>query len=295
MAKTPSTTNLGSYPFWNALVSTSFALLSIGLLALLSLHLRQAARVVRNNLRLNIYLKHEVTPAQRDALQAILQQAPYIAHTGPGPALQFVSKATAAKQFVEATGEAFDQVLTNNPLHDMYVVQLAPAYQRHQQLQELQHQLTALPGVFEVTYVENSITTINRHFARLGLSLTLIAALLCLAASLLIHNTLKLALYSQRFLLHSMQLVGARPQFIHLPYLLRAALIGLVAGLAADNGLLALLGWGNQQYPDLAQLQHPSQVALVLLGTVLLGVGLCTFSTYRAINKYLAVTLDELY
>ena len=150
-------------------------------------------------------------------------------------------------------------------------------------------------GVFEVEYVENLVASINQNVTKIGLVLLGFAAILILIVIILINNTIKLALFSQRFLIRSMQLVGATSGFIRRPFLTRAAAYGVIAGLLAVGSLWLMIVQAYSRVEDLSLLNDPQKL-FVLYGVIVsLGILLAVVSTYRAISRYLSMSLDDLY
>ena len=152
-----------------------------------------------------------------------------------------------------------------------------------------------MSGVYEVVYVESLVQSINQNLAKISIVLMVFAVILLIIVVILINNTIKLALFSQRFLIRSMQLVGAKPGFIKKPFLIRSVLHGALAGVIASAGLFLLLNFANRKIENLASLQDDRMLALLCLVLLLLGSLIGLGSTYRAINKYLKLSLDQLY
>ena len=286
---------LGSYPIANVIFSTMLALFVVGLFGLLLLHAAKLTILVKENVKVQVYL-HKNT-AERDNIRIgqRLGKKDYVLKKNGHAQVKFISKEEAARVFTKETGEDFLEVLDNNPLRDVYIVNIAPNHQEHAQLQAIKQEVEAINGVFEVDYVEGFVSAVNRNITRLATLLAAFAAILLAVVSILIHNTIKLAVYSQRFLIRSMHLVGATAAFIRKPFLARAMLIGLIAGTIANTLLLLLLYAANQQIAVLIKLQEPTHIFLLLGVIYTLGLLISTMGTYRAVSKYLNMSLDDLY
>jgi cell division transport system permease protein len=180
-------------------------------------------------------------------------------------------------------------------LRDSYILHIDPTYQDADHLHHIKKEITDIEGIFEVCYVENVVSAINKNLRQVSIILVFFAIILLLAVIMLINNTIKLALYSQRFLIRSMNLVGATASFIRKPFLVRAVLIGLLAGTIADVILLSLLHYANLQIASLLTLQQPIKIFMLLIFIPLLGVCITFTGTYRAINKYLQLSLENLH
>ena len=286
---------LGSYPTLLVVFSITLALVVIGLFGLLLLHAQKLSEVVRENLEVQVYLERNLPETELLRLQQDLGQQPFVAERDGKPQIRFVSKEEGARQLLQSTGEDFRQFLGDNPLRDAYVLKIKPAYTDTLHLGQLNRSLAAQRGVFEVQYPQDLFASINNNLTRLSLVLLGFAAVLVLVVVILINNTIKLALFSQRFLIRSMQLVGATRLFIQQPFLRRATWQGLASGVLAALLLVALLQYAYLEVEPLRLLRDDLRLSLLLLGVVGLGVVIGFFSSARAVHKYLKMSLDDLY
>ncbi len=286
---------LGSYPYFSVVFSIFLSLFVIGLFGLLLIHTTALTAVIKDNIEVQIYLNKEVTDNQRIQIQKALSSKEYIAQKEDELQVSFISKEEAAEGFIEETGEDFTHFLGENPLRDAFIIKIGPEFQSKDQLNEIKTDIEELTGVFEAVYVESLVESINENLAKISAVLLGFAVILLLVVVMLINNTIKLALFSQRFLIRSMQLVGAKASFIQKPFLLRSALHGILAGIIASAGLYTLLNFANQRIENLASLQDLQVIALLFFILIALGALIGFSSTYRAINKYMKLSLDELY
>lgn len=286
---------LGSYPFVSVILSICLALFVIGLFALLMVHTNRLTEIIKENVQMQVYLNKDITENQRMQVQKALSSKEYTSRVNGEIQISFISREEAAEGFIRETGEDFSQFIGENPLRDAYTVKIAPDFHGNQQMRDIQQEIQEIPGVFEVVYIPSLVESINENVTLISFWLLGIAALLLIAVVLLINNTIKLALFSQRFLIRSMQLVGARRSFIQWPFLRRSVLHGLIAGLFASGMLYALLRVANERVPELASLQDQNMILAIFGGLLILGALIGLISTYRAISKYLNMSLDELY
>lgn len=286
---------LGSYPYVSVVFSITMALFVIGLFGLLLLHANALSQMIRENVEIQIFLNQTISENDRLKVQKTLSSKEYIAETAAGQQISFISKEEAAEDFIKETGEDFRQFLGENPLHDAFVIRIKPDYYNTESLQKIKLDIERLGGVFEVTYVESLVESINKNVTKISIILVSFAVLLVIIVSVLINNTIRLALFSQRFLIRSMQLVGATARFIQRPFLTRSVLHGLLGGILAAALLLLILQYANRQIEDIGQLQDRYKIGILLGGLLLLGGTLGFISTYRAVSKYLKMSLDELY
>jgi cell division transport system permease protein len=279
----------------NVVFSTILALFVVGLFGLLMLHAARLTGMIKENVKIQVYLHKNISESESIRISQLLSKKDFVLKKNGHAQLKFISKEDAAQAFMEATGEKILQVLDENPLRDVYVVNIAPSYQSKQQLQATKHKIGALKGVFEVDYTADFVASVNRNIARSGSVLASFSIILLIVVSILINNTIKLAVYSQRFLVRSMHLVGATATFIRRPFLARAVLIGLIASTIANLLLILLLYAANRQILALVKLQEPILIFILLGCILLLGVLISFVGTYRSINKYLNMSLDDLY
>jgi cell division transport system permease protein len=284
---------LGAYPYISVVLSVTLALFVIGVFGALVIYSKELERVVRENVKIQVYLKNQVTDVQKTQIEKGLASKVFVAKDKA--ALQFISKDEAAKQFIEDTGEDFKKFLGENPLRDAYLVRIQEGYHDTESLKKIKADVEQINGVFQVHYVENVIDSINKNVTKIGLILMGLVSLLLLVVVLLINNTLRLALFSQRFLIRSMQLVGARSWFIQRPFLYRAGLHGLIAGVISSALLILLLSFATRRVEDLELIQNNNRLMLLLASLLVVGMVVAILSTYRAVSKYLKLSLDELY
>ncbi len=286
---------LGSYPTLLVVFSITLALVVIGLFGLLLVHAQRLSEVVRENLEVQVYLDRDLPETELLRLQQDLGQQPFVAERDGKPQIKFVSKEEGARQLLQSTGEDFRQFLADNPLRDAYVLKIKPEFTDTTHLRQLNRTIATQRGVFEVQYPRDLFTSINHNLTRVSLVLLGFAAVLVLVVVILINNTIKLALFSQRFLIRSMQLVGATRLFIQQPFLRRATWQGLASGVLAALILVALLQYAYLEVSELRLLRDDLRLGILLLAVVGLGVIIGFFSSARAVHKYLNMSLDDLY
>ncbi len=289
---------LGSYPYISVVLSITLALFVIGVFGLLMIYSKELERVVLENVKIQVYLKSHITENQKKEIEkslSIRYFLPKDISDGSAKPIQFISKEEAAKQFIKETGEDFQKFLGENPLRDAFLVSVSPLYHDKKSMAKIKGEVEKINGVFQVYYIENLIDSINKNVTKIGLLLLGLSTLLFITVVLLINNTLRLALFSQRFLIRSMQLVGAKRWFIQWPFLLRASLHGFLAGLIASGLLASVISFANKRIEDLSLIQNTNRIVLLFGGLTLLGILVAFGSTFRAVRKYLKLSLDELY
>ena len=285
---------LGGYPATGVVISTTLALFVIGLFGLLLMYSQQLEKKVRENIRMQVYLKSNVSETQRLEIKNRLLALDYVSKA-EDQALTFISKEEAAKTFIAETGEDFTTFLGENPLRDAYLVSIDPKYHSRDQMEKIKAELQKLNGVFQVFYVEGLIEAVNDNITNIALVLVALIVILLITVALLINNTLRIALFSQRFLIRSMQLVGAKRWFIQRPFLMRAAGYGLLSGVVASIVIWLLSDYAQQEVTDLQALHDANQFMMLLVVIIFMGIVVAVLSTFFSIRKYLRMSLEELY
>ncbi len=285
---------LGGYPAIGVIFSITLALLVIGLFGVLVLYSHELEHLVRGNIRMQVYLKSNLTENQRLQIENKLLSTKYISKDN-GHGLTFVSKEDAATKLIAETGEDFKKFLGENPLKDAYLVSIDPAYHSKPEMDKIKAEIGQMKGVFQAHYEEPLINSLNKSIPKIELILLGLIVILLLAVILLINNTLRLALFSQRFLIRSMQLVGAKKWFVLRPFLFRAAIYGLLAGVIASFLLWSLSDYSLNKIEDLRLLHDPGKFTNLMGLLCISGIALAVLSTLFAIQRYLRMSLDELY
>ena len=287
---------LGSYPYVSVVFSTSLALFMIGALGMLAIHSKKLTTLIQENVEMQVYLNKNISEAQQIKIKKLLEGYDFVAKDEDGSArISFISKEEGAEIFIAETGEDFVDFLGENPLRDEFIINIDDKHQTEIEMASIAKSLEGLSGVFEVEYVENLVQTINQNIGKIAMILGGFAVILIIVVIVLINNTIKLALFSQRFLIRSMQLVGANSSFIRKPFLIRSVLHGIVGALIASTLLIILAEYAYSKVTELLLLKD-NDLMIILVGIlILLGGFIGFFSSLRSVNKYLKLSLDELY
>ncbi len=273
----------------STVISIALVLLMIGLLGLMLVHARNLSNYVKENIVLNIIVSDGAKEVDVLALQKQLDTHPYILKT------QYVSKELAARNLQKDLGEDFVHFLGYNPLLSSIDVYMKAEYANNASIESLSRQLGKNPLVKEVIYQKSLIDMVNQNIKMIGLVILAFAAVLLIIAVALINNTIRLAIYSQRFLIKSMQLVGATKGFIRRPFLGYGVVHGFLGGLIAIILLLASLYIAQKQIPELVILRNWYEFGIVFLAVIIIGILISGLSTYFAVSKYLRLKIYNLY
>jgi cell division transport system permease protein len=251
--------------------------------------------MIRENIEIQVFLDKNLSEDQLGQIQKNIAGRPFILTKSDTIGLRFISDEEAAATFIESTGEDFTKVLEDNPLRDSYVIAVAEEFQTSEQLATIAKDLESIPGVFEVSYMTDLVDSINKNLLKISLVMGGFILILIITVVMLINNTIRLALFSQRFLIRSMQLVGATRGFIRKPFLVRALSFGMLAGGIASGILFALVQYTKANIEGFAMLENQTMLFTLFLSLIVIGGILSVFSTLRSVNRYLNMSLDELY
>jgi len=274
-------------------ISTVFGiamvLLMIGLLGLILVDANKLSRYVKENIVLNIFVDDAAHESDVLQLQKQLQGNPMVKQA------QYVSKEIAARNLQKDLGEDFVKFLGYNPLSQSLDVYMNANYANNADITKLKNELLKNPLVKEVKYQQSLVEQMDHNLASISLIILAFAGIFVVVSVALINNTIRLAIYSQRFLIKSMQLVGATKGFIRKPFLLYGIWHGLLGALIAIVILMGTLYLATQQIPDLVLLGNYAEFSVVFLLVIGLGVFISGFSTYLAVNRFLRLKIYDLY
>lgn len=274
-------------------ISTVFGvalvLLMVGLLGLILVHANNLQRYVKENIVLNIYVDEAAHETDIIQLQRDLEGNPMVKQA------IYVNKEMAAHNLQKDLGEDFVKFLGYNPLSGSLDVYLKADYANNADIDKFKAQLMKNPVVKEVKYQQSLVDMMNQNLTSITLIILAFTAIFVVVSVALINNTIRLAIYSQRFLIKSMQLVGATKGFIRKPFILYGIWHGLLGGLIAIMILIATLYFAYQQVPDLIVLQNYYEFGIVFLVVIGMGLFISGFSTFLAVNKFLRLKIYELY
>jgi cell division transport system permease protein len=286
---------VGSYPNVMIVVSLTAALFLIGFCGLMVIQSKKLISIIKQNIEVRVMLDKELDSTKVQSVKNAIAKQSYVLYANGQAQISFFSKDEAAKEFIADTKEDFSQFLGDNPLHDSYKVKVQEDFFEESKLKQIKADVEKIDGVFEVVYQENLADQINKNLTKMYIILATFAVFMLIIIVLLMNNTIRLALYSQRFLIRSMQLVGATNGFIQQPFLKKGVTQGLISGLIAAGLIFAMLQIAIHQIEGLSILQENEKIALLLFGVIVLGAIIGVASTYQSLSRYLKMALDDLY
>lgn len=277
--------------YFYAILSVALVLFLLGLFGMIAIQANQLIRVFKERINVLIELQEGTDTETISNLQARLEKSRF---TKAGT-VTFISREAAARDMAETFGEDFLKLDLPNPFYDIITFNLRAEYVQTDSLQRIRAGIMRDPYVTGVYYQENLVEEIGGNINRIGL-ISLVAGLFFIVVAVtLIHNTIRLALYANRFIIRNMELVGASWDFISRPYLLRSLRHGLLSATIAIGVLILLLSWAQSRLPELKQIEDLTGLVLLFAALIILGVFINMASTYYVVRKYLRMREDDLY
>lgn len=270
-------------------ISVSLVLFLLGVLGLVLINAKELSDYFRESLSFSVMLDDAAREADIRMLQKDLDAKPYVKST------EYVSKEQAAVKMQEELGEDFISFLGDNPLPPSIDVYLYAGYTSPDSVAIIEKYILEYPFVKEVLYQESLLILINENVRKIALFLLVISSFLFLIAVTIINNTIRLSIYSKRFLIRTMQLVGATRAFIRRPFVIRSIYHGVLAALIAMTLLMGLLYLIEKEF--FRMFAYDSIKLLALLGVFIIGAGILIniVSTWLSVNRYLDIPEDKLY
>lgn len=272
-----------------SVISISLVLVLVASAAILALSAGSVARYFKENMAVSVLLKQSTREDEGRRFSEQLAEKEFVKES------RFISKEEGAEEMKALLGDDFLSVFESSPIPISIDLRLDGDYVTKDSINVIKSSLLENSLVDEVVYQETLVETLNENLGRIGLILGIVILLLLLISFALINNTVRLNIYARRFTIHTMSLVGAVRSFIARPFLRRAAIQGLVAGVLASGSLLAVILYFTRDSELLGQLLDMRMVYGVLAGTVLLGILICILSTLLVVNKVAYIDKDDLY
>ncbi|MFA4851934.1 MAG: permease-like cell division protein FtsX [Bacteroidales bacterium] len=275
--------------YLSTVIGITLVLYMLGLLWLIIMHAKKLSDYVKENIGFTVFLNEEVKEVDIIQLQKTLDAREYVKST------EYITKEKAATELQKDMGEDFINFLGYNPLPSSIEVRLKADFANSDSLAVLENELVKNKNVKEVSYQKSLVSMVNENIRKISLIILGFSSLLLIIAIALINNTIRLSVYSKRFLIRTMQLIGATENFIRRPFLLQ----GLLQGIAGSVIALILLGFTlyfvQKEVPELQKLQDAALFIKLFIFVTVLGIIISWASTYMAVRKYLKIKTDYLY
>ncbi len=277
----------GSY--FVSTLSIALVLVVVGALVFILLNARQISDHVKQNIGFSIIVKDNINEAEIKRVQKIIDTKPFVASS------IFISKAQAAREFKKELGEDFEAVLGYNPLLPSIEIKLNPVYANNDSLAVIEKSLLKNEIIQEVSYQKSLVQMVNENVRRISFILLIAGAILLLISFTLIRNTIHLAVYSQRFLIKTMQLVGAKPVFICKPFIQNGLWFGFFGSMFANILLLTAIYFLQRETIGVVDLMNEKLLIVMVVFVTFCGMLLSFVSSWMSVTRYLSKDLNDLY
>jgi cell division transport system permease protein len=275
--------------YFSVALSIALVLFLLGVLGLLVLNAKKVADHFKEQVTVTIYLKDSAKAIEIKQLEKSLAMADYVKST------DFVSKAQAAEAMKAESGEDFMDFLGFNPLKNSIDVNLKADFVTSEKLETISKEALSKNFVEEVNYDNDLVNLMNNNVKKISFWILVISALFTLIAVLLINSSIRLAVYSKRFTIKTMQMVGATKRFIRLPFIWRSVRLGIIGAVLALIGMGVVLHFINKTFPELELLNKPVLIIALFIFVFVLGIFITWVSTFFATQRFLNLNTDKLY
>ncbi len=275
--------------YFSVVLSVFLVLFLLGMLGLFIINSKKLADDFRENIAMTVFFKKEANDTIIKSFDAELKKAPF------AKTFEYVSKDAAAKQHTDIIGEDFVTFLGENPLQNSFDIHLKADYVYKDSIAKVESQLRKNPMISDIVYDKQLVNLVNDNIKKVSMWILIISGFFTIIAVLLINSSLRLSIHSNRFIIKTMQMVGATKAFIRKPFVLRSVRLGMIGAGLAIIALIGVLIYLESNFPDLGLLDDQLLIALVLISVFALGILITWVSTYFATQRFLNLRTDDLY
>jgi cell division transport system permease protein len=275
--------------YFSVVLSVFLVLFLVGILGLFVLNSKKLSDDFKEQIAMTVFFKEEAHDTILKNFAAELKTAKYVKSS------VFVSKENAAKVHTEIIGEDFMTFLGANPLQNSFDIHLKADYIDSNNIRKIESKLRENPMISDIVYDKQLVNLVNDNIKKVSMWILIISGFLTLVAVLLINSSMRLSIHSNRFIIKTMQMVGATKAFIRKPFIWKSIKLGLIGSALAVVSLIITLLYLDSSYPNLGILDEKFLITLVLLGVVAVGVIITWVSTYFATQRFLNLRTDDLY
>lgn len=275
--------------YFSSVISISLVLFLVGMTGVLIVNAKSVSNYFKENITVSAVLSVEADEADASAMADRLENTPYVKD------IRIITKEEGVEEMKKMLGDDFLDVFEVNPIPVSLELQVAADYISTDSLSVIEEALYEYPAVHEVVYQQSLVEILNANIERIGVVAGVLVLLLLFISVVLINNTVRLNVYSKRFTIHTMRLVGATKGFITRPFVGQAFFQGLIAGAVADVLILGALYLIRNEFYQLFSLIDAMLLGLVMIAVIVLGVLLCMVSTSAGVRSLISLTKNELY
>src|SRR5574344_48926 len=277
------------HSYLSSIISTSLVLLLVGVFGILAVNARAVSKYFKENIKITTVLKDNVSDNEGKRFCGEISRLPFVR------AAEFISKEQGTAEMKTLIGEAFLSVFASNPIPVSVDIRLNEAYFSPDSLTKVKAVLMETSKVDDVVYEDSLIKLVNGHMEKIVVVWVVFIVLLMFISFVLINNTVRLNVYTKRFSIYTMRLVGATKSFIRAPFVIKAIFQGLIAGLLATTALLAILFVVKNEFVQLFSMMDIRLLIAVMGGVIMLGIFICVICTYFVVNKMITLNNSDLY
>jgi cell division transport system permease protein len=275
--------------YFSVVLSVFLVLFLLGMLGLFVINSKKLADDFKEEIAMTIFFDNEANDTIIKAFESELQTAPFV------KSFDYVTKNEAAKQHTDIIGEDFMNFLGANPLQNSFDIHLKADYIVNDSIAKIESRFRKNELISDIVYDKQLVNLVNDNIKKVSMRILIISGFLAFVAVLLINSSMRLSIYSNRFIIKTMQMVGATKSFIRKPFIWRSIKLGMIGAGLAIIALVATLYYINSTYPNLNILEEEFLTAAVLIGVLVVGIIITWLSTFFATQRFLNLRTDDLY
>lgn len=275
--------------YFSVVLSIFLVLFLVGILGLFVLNSKKLSDDFKEQIVMTVFFKNEANDSVIKAFSAELKTAKFVKSS------VYVTKEQAAKEHEKTLGEHFTEFLGANPLYNSFDVHLKADYIDTDNIRKIESHFRSNEMIADIVYDKQLVSLVNDNIKKVSMWILIISGFLTFIAVLLINSSMRLSIYSHRFIIKTMQMVGATKTFIRKPFIWKSVKLGLIGSALAVVFLIITLLYLDSSYPNLGILDEKLMISLVLIGVVGIGVAITWISTYFATQRFLNLRTDDLY
>ena len=275
--------------YFSVVLSIFLVLFLLGILGLFVINSKRLSDNFKEEIAMTVFFKTEATDSVIKAFNSELKTAKF------AKSFEYVSKEKAAEKHMKVIGEDFMQFLGVNPLQNSFDIHLKADYVTNEGIAKIENRLRKNDMIADIVYDKQLVTLVNDNIKNISMWILIVSCIFTLVSVLLINSSLRLSIYANRFIIKTMQMVGATKSFIRKPFILRSVYLGLIGSALAIVALIGVLIYIQTTFPSLGILEDKLSIAIVLVGILVLGVVITWISTFFATQRFLNLRTDDLY
>jgi cell division transport system permease protein len=275
--------------YFSVVLSIFLVLFLLGLLGLFVLNSKRISNNFKEEIAMTVFFKNDANDTIIKAFDEELKTAKF------AKSYEYVSKEKAAEMHKKDIGEDFMQFLGVNPLQNSFDIYLKADYVVNDSIAKIQNRLRKNEMIADIVYDKQLVDKVNDKIQEISMWILIFSGIFAVISVLLINSSLRLSIYANRFIIKTMQMVGATKSFIRKPFIVRSLILGLIGSLLAVFALIGVLVYFETNYDNLGIMENQLAIAAVLLGVVVLGMLITWLSTFFATQRFLNLRTDDLY